>query len=248
MNLVLDLGNSYGKIAVCEGTEIIESAVYPEISMKEISYFITRYKDIKGAIISSVVNHSRELIDYLSSSFEFFLELNPATPLPVKNHYKTPETLGYDRIAAVTGAHTIYPDNNVLVIDAGTALTYDVVTEKGEYLGGNISPGMNMRFKALNKFTNRLPLLSAGDEEINLLGASTDEAIRSGVVNGVILEIEGFISSVSQSFNKLKVLITGGDANSFELRLKSSIFVVSHLNLIGLNRILDYNAWKKNEE
>ncbi len=248
MNLVLDLGNSYGKIAVCEGSEIIESAVYPVIGMKEISYFITRYSDIKGAIISSVINHSRELIDYLSTSFEFFLELNPSTPLPVKNQYKTPATLGYDRIAAVTGAHTIYPKNNVLVIDAGTALTYDMVTAEGEYLGGNISPGMSMRFKALNKFTNRLPLLSVGDEKIELLGTSTDEAIISGVINGVILEIDGFISSVSQRFNELKVVITGGDANSFELRLKSSIFVISHLNLIGLNRILDYNASKNNEE
>ncbi len=248
MNLVLDLGNSYGKIAVCKGSEVIESAVYPMISMKEISYFITRYPAIKGAIFSSVVNHSRELIDYLSSTFEFFLELNPSTTLPVKNHYKTPDTLGYDRIAAVSGAHTIYPDNNVLVIDAGTALTYDMVTADGEYLGGNISPGMNMRFKALNKFTNRLPLLSVEDEKIDLLGTSTDEAIKSGVVNGVLFEIEGFISSVSQNFKDLKVVITGGDANSFELRLKSSIFVISHLNLIGLNRILDYNASKNNEE
>lgn len=248
MNLVLDLGNSYGKIAICEGTEVVESAVYPVISMKEISYFLTRYTNIKGAIFSSVVNHSRELIDYLSTTFEFFLELNPSTPLPVKNHYKTPDTLGYDRIAAVAGAHTIYPDNNVLVIDAGTALTYDMVTADGEYLGGNISPGMNMRFKALNKFTNRLPLLSVGDEQIELLGTSTDRAIISGVVNGVILEIEGFISSVSQNFTDLKVVITGGDANSFDKRLKSSIFVISHLNLIGLNRILDYNASKNNKE
>ena len=248
MNLVLDLGNSYGKIAVCEGNKVIESAVYPLIGMKEISYFTTRYGDIQGVIISSVVNHSRELIDYLSTTFETFLELNPSTPLPVKNHYKTPDTLGYDRIAAVTGAHTIYPDNNVLVIDAGTALTYDMVTAEGEYLGGNISPGMNMRFKALNKFTNRLPLLSVGDEKIELLGTSTDEAIISGVVNGVIQEIEGFTLTVSQRFTDLKVVMTGGDAISFDLRLKSSTFVIAHLNLIGLNRILDYNAWKKNEE
>lgn len=248
MNLVLDLGNSYGKIAVCDNAEVVESAVYPVLTMKEISYFITRYPAIKGAIFSSVVNHSRELIDYLSTTFETFLELNASTPLPVKNHYRTPDTLGYDRIAAVTGAHTIYPNNNVLVIDAGTALTYDVVTAEGEYLGGNISPGMNMRFKALNKFTNRLPLLSIDEEEIDLLGTSTEKAIKSGVVNGILMEIEGFISSVSQKFTDLKVVITGGDAFSFDKRLKSSIFVISHLNLIGLNRILDYNAWKKNEE
>lgn len=248
MNLVLDLGNSYGKVAVCEGTKVIESAVYPVVSMKEVSYFITSYPEIKGAVFSSVVNHSREMIDYLSTTFETFLELNADTPLPVKNQYKTPDTLGYDRIAAAAGAHTIYPESNVLVIDAGTALTYDLVTAEGEYLGGNISPGMSMRFKALNKFTNRLPLLSIGEEKIDLLGTSTDEAIRSGVVNGVIMEIDGFISAVSQDFKDLKVVITGGDANSFDKKLKSSIFVVSHLNLIGLNRILDYNASKKIKE
>lgn len=248
MNLVLDLGNSYGKIAVCEGTDVIESAIYPVVGMKEISYFITSYPEIKGAIFSSVANHSREIIDYLSTSYKTFLELNANTPLPVRNHYKTPETLGYDRIAAVTGAHTIYPDNNVLVIDAGTALTYDLVTADGEYLGGNISPGMNMRFKALNKFTNRLPLLSVGSEEVEILGTSTDEAIISGVFNGILMEIDGFISAVSQEFTDLKVLITGGDANSFDKKLKSSIFVVSHLNLIGLNRILDYNASKNIKE
>ncbi|MFC2129659.1 type III pantothenate kinase [Bacteroidota bacterium] len=248
MNLVLDLGNSYGKVAVCEGAEVIESAVYPVVGMKEISYFIASYSEIKGAIFSSVVNHSREIIDYLSTTFDIFLELNADTPLPVKNHYKTPDTLGYDRIAAVAGAHTIYPASNVLVIDAGTALTYDLVTAEGEYLGGNISPGMNMRFKALNKFTNRLPLLSAGEEKIDLLGTTTDEAIISGVVNGVLMEIDGFISAVSQDYKDLKVVITGGDANSFDKKLKNSIFVVSHLNLIGLNRILDYNAAKKNKE
>lgn len=248
MNLVLDLGNSCGKVAICEGVNVIESAVYDVVTMKEISYFINSYPEIKGAIFSSVANHSREIIDYLSTSFDTFLELNADTPLPIRNQYKTPETLGYDRIAAVAGAHTIYPECNVLVIDAGTALTYDVVTAAGEYLGGNISPGMNMRFKALNKFTNRLPLLSIGEEHIDLLGTSTDEAIISGVFNGVIMEVDGFISAVSQKFNDLKVVITGGDANSFDKKLKSSIFVVSHLNLIGLNRILDYNASNKIKE
>jgi len=245
MNLVIDLGNSYAKIAVCEGTEIIESAISEKISNREIAYFISSYKELKGAIISSVVNHSRELSDYLDATFDVFLELTSQTPLPLVNLYKTPDRLGYDRIAAVTGAHTIFPERNVLVIDAGTAITFDVVTDRGEYIGGNISPGMQMRFKALHKFTSRLPYLLPEDDAVRMLGTTTDEAIISGVVNGLVHEIEGYISGISGKYKKLKVVLTGGDANSFDKRLKNSIFVVSHLNLIGLNRILDYNAQKE---
>ena len=244
MNLVIDIGNSYGKIAVCEGTEIIESAISEQISNKEIAYFMASYKELNRAIFSSVANHSRELIDYLDTTFDYFLELSNSTPLPLINHYKTPETLGHDRIAAVTGAHTIFPEKNVLVIDAGTAVTFDMVTSAGEYIGGNISPGLNMRFKALHKFTSKLPQLETIEESVKLLGKTTDEAIISGVINGMFYEIEGYISSISRQYTKLQVVLTGGDANSFDKKLKNSIFVVSHLNLIGLNRILDYNAQK----
>jgi type III pantothenate kinase len=245
MNLVIDLGNTYSKIAVCNGTEIIESVITEKISNKEIGYFISGYKNLKGAIISSVVNHSRELIDYLDATFDTFLELSNTTPLPLVNLYKTPETLGYDRIAAVTGAHTIFPEKNVLVIDAGTAITFDMVTAAGDYIGGNISPGLNMRFRALHKFTNRLPLLTPEESTIKLIGKSTREAILYGVVNGLNYEIEGYISACSKEYENLQVILTGGDANSFDKKLKNSIFVVAHLNLIGLNRILDYNAHDK---
>jgi len=245
MNLVLDLGNTLGKLAVCEGTEVIETAVYQNITSKEIAYFLASHGQPEGAIVSSVVNHSREFIDYLENLFEHFIELNPHTPLPLKNLYRTPDTLGYDRIAAVTGAHTIYPETNVLVIDAGTAITYDVITREGHYIGGNIAPGMEMRFRALNKFTSKLPLLEAVNEDIPLVGTSTSEAIESGVINGVRLEIDGFITEISKKYSELKVVMTGGDAKYFEKKLKNSIFVNSNLNLIGLNRILDYNARQK---
>ncbi len=248
MNLVIDLGNSSAKIAVCEGAKIVESVISEKISNREIAYFISQYEGLNSAIFSSVANHSRELIDYLHSAFDYFLELSNKTALPIKSHYKTPETLGYDRIAAVTGAHTIFPGKNVLVIDAGTAITFDMVNSHGEYIGGNISPGLNMRFKALHKFTSRLPQLELEENSIHLLGQTTDEAIISGVVNGIIYEIEGYISSISSQFSDLRVVLTGGDANSFDKRLKNSIFVVSHLNLIGLNRILDYNAQRKDSD
>jgi type III pantothenate kinase len=242
MNLVLDLGNSYGKIAVCEGSNVIESAVYDRISSREISYFNTRYGGIRGVIVSSVVNDSREMIDYLGSLFDTCIELNHNTPIPIVNRYRTPETLGYDRIAAAVGAYTIYPGKTVLVIDAGTAITYDVVTSEGEYLGGNISPGMEIRFKSLNKYTNRLPHLERPVESPPLVGSSTREAIQAGIVNGILFEMDGFISAISQDHPKLQVVLTGGDAKYFEGKLKSSIFVHLNLNLIGLNRILEHNA------
>ena len=245
MNLVLDLGNSFSKIAVCEGNQVIESATYEKITSREIAYFHTRYTGLKGAIISTVVNYSREIIDYLSNLYNICIELDHATPIPLINKYRTPGTLGFDRIAATVGAYTIYPNTNVLVIDAGTAITYDIVTSQGEFLGGNISPGLEIRFKALNKFTNRLPLLAPPDEKPPLLGGSTREAIQSGIVNGLIFEIDGFIGAISQNYPALRVVLTGGDAKYFVGKLKSSIFVDLNLNLIGLNRILEHNASKK---
>ena len=245
MNLVLDLGNSFGKIAVCQGTNVLESAVYEKITNREIAYFNARYDGLKGVIISSVVNDSREMVDYLGMLFDSCIELDHHTPIPLINRYRTPDTLGFDRIAAAVGAYTIYPEKNVLVIDAGTAITYDLVTGGGEYLGGNISPGMAIRFKALNKYTNRLPLLEPSTEEPPLLGSSTKEAIQSGIINGILFELDGFIRDVSRLHPELKVVLTGGDAKYFEGKLKSSIFVDLNLNLIGLNRILEHNASEK---
>lgn len=242
MNLVLDLGNSYGKIAVCEGSNVIEAAVYDRISSREISYFHSRYAGIRGVIVSSVVNDSREMIDYLGNLFDTCIELNHNTPIPILNRYRTPETLGYDRIAAAVGAYTIYPGKTVLVIDAGTAITYDVVTSEGEYLGGNISPGLEIRFKSLNKYTNRLPQLERPVENPPLVGGSTKEAIQAGIVNGILFEMDGFIGAISQDHPKLQIVLTGGDAKYFEGKLKSSIFVHLNLNLIGLNRILEHNV------
>jgi len=245
MNLVLDLGNTSGKIAVCNGVDVLESAIYHRITGREISYFSTRYTNLTGVIVSSVVNDSREMIDYLGNLFPVCIELDHSTPIPLTNCYRTPETLGHDRIAAAVGAHTIFPEKNVLVIDAGTAITSDIVTAHGQYLGGNISPGLEIRFKALNKFTNRLPYLEKPETRPPLVGSTTREAIEAGVVNGIIFELDGWIGAMEQDYPNLQVVMTGGDAKYFEGKLKSSIFVDLNLNLIGLNRILEHNASEK---
>jgi type III pantothenate kinase len=143
------------------------------------------------------------------------------------------------------GAYTIYPGKTVLVIDVGTAVTYDIVTSHGEYLGGNISPGLEIRFRALHKYTNRLPLLERPEGSPPLIGESTREAIQAGIVNGIVFEMDGFIKAIGQNYPELRVVLTGGDAKYFEGKLKSSIFVDPDLNLIGLNRILEHNAIKE---
>jgi type III pantothenate kinase len=242
MNLVLDLGNTFGKIAVCDGKKVVEAAIYERITSREISYFHIRYPGLKGVIISSVVNDSREIIDYLRSQYATCIELDHYTPIPLRNNYLTPDTLGFDRIAAAVGAYTICPGKNVLVIDAGTAITYDIVTAKGEFMGGNISQGLEIRFKSLNKYTNRLPLLERPEKTPPLLGSSTREAIQSGIVNGLLFEMDGFIDAIGKEYPKLQVVLTGGDAKYFVGKLKNSIFVDPNLNLIGLNRILEHNA------
>jgi type III pantothenate kinase len=242
MNLVLDLGNSYGKIAVCDHNKVVEVATYDKITSREISYFHIRYSAIKGAIISSVVNYSREIIDYLNNLYQNCIELDHSTPIPLENKYDTPDTLGYDRIAAAVGAYTICPGKDVLVIDAGTAITYDIVTSRGEFLGGNISQGVDIRFKSLNRYTTRLPHLERPQELPPLVGSSTREAIQSGIINGLLFEMDGFIGAIRELYPKLQVVLTGGDAKYFVGKLKSSIFVDPNLNLIGLNRILEHNA------
>jgi type III pantothenate kinase len=245
MNLVLDLGNTHGKIAVCDRQKVVEAATYEKITSREISYFHIRYSGIQGAIVSSVVNYSREIIDYLYNLYPVCIELNHATPIPLLNRYQTPETLGYDRIAAAVGAYTICPGKDVLVIDAGTAITYDIVSARGEYVGGNISQGIDIRFKSLHKYTNRLPHLERPQELPPLVGSSTREAIQSGIVNGLRFEMDGFIEAMTGLYPKLQVVLTGGDAKYFVGKLKSSIFVDPNLNLIGLNRILEHNADKE---
>ncbi|MGL4492132.1 MAG: type III pantothenate kinase, partial [Tannerellaceae bacterium] len=157
--------------------------------------------------------------------------------------YKTPNTLGRDRLAAVVGAHSIKPGHNLLVIDAGTAITYEFLNAEGCYMGGNISPGMKTRFKALNYYTQKLPLLNE-DGDTPDLGDSTETAIRSGVVNGVVFEIDGYINSLRSKYSDLFVFLTGGHSFYFERRLKNSIFADINLVLIGLNTILDYNVEK----
>jgi len=238
---VIDIGNSRSKLAVFEDNRQVDVTVYDnDISVDEVSKYLEKYANVKSVILSSVVKHSLDLADISPD----FIELNSDTPLPIENLYKTPETLGPDRLAVVVGANDKFPNENVLVIDAGTCITYDFINSQNQYLGGSISPGINMRFQALNNFTTKLPLLSPGKSwKFNkIIGENTDESILSGVLNGTLAEIRAIIASYRNEFSQLKIVLTGGDLDFFEKELKSDIFADPTLILKGLNEILNYNV------
>ncbi len=195
-------------------------------------------------IVSSVKEFSLPGIRRLQHHLNHYLEMDQKTPLPIRNLYRTPETLGKDRIAAVVGGNVLFPDRNILVIDAGTAITYDFINNNQEYIGGNISPGLSMRFQALHQFTNRLPLLKK-EEDLELLGENTDKAIIRGVQNGIVFEMNNYIESLSVKNGSLITILTGGDSNFFDNKLKYPIFVESDLVLTGLNKILKYNIYAR---
>ena len=248
MNLIIDIGNTFTKIAIYSENELIYFQNNIENDYKSIvseSYKVTeQYGNIKRAIISSVLNENNLLEEFLINCGYFVINLTNKTLLPIKNLYKTPETLGKDRIAAVVGANNIFPDTNVLIFDAGTALTVDFVNLKNEYEGGNISPGLTMRYKALNEFTEKLPLFEVDTDFNKLFGQTTQEAIKAGVQNSIIFEINNYISVFKEKYTDLKVILTGGDVFFFDKNLKKNIFAETQLVLIGLNRILEYNAQK----
>jgi len=244
MNLVIDIGNTRTKFALFNRGEMVISVPVDEFLPSHIDILKNEYPGLDQAIISSVKGYPAELATKMQGCFDCFVQLGPDTPLPIGNDYKTKETLGNDRLAAAVGANYLYPSQNILIIDAGTAITYDLVSANNRFLGGNISPGIEMRFKSLHAFTGKLPLVCLNNEE-NLLGDSTEKAIRAGVQNGVIYEVEQTINAFKENYKNLQVIITGGDAIFFDKKLKSSFFVNFNLVAIGLNRILEYNKENK---
>ena len=241
MNLLIDSGNTLTKIAVFDNNKLINLSHFNLLEIKDIIKLKNKSPELDYCILSTVATIKKAVLKYLKNNFNIFINLNYKTKIPVANQYNTKTTLGSDRIALITGANNIYPDTNVLVIDVGSAITYDFINYKNQYLGGNISPGLSMRFKALNKFTKKLPLLSK-DENYFLISDNTKDAIISGVQNGIIFEMQGYISKYKKQFKNIKIILSGGDASFFENKLKNTIFAEPNLIFYGLNRILEYNA------
>ena len=241
MNLIVDVGNTLVKFAIFKDGDLIYNNSF------ELSEFKKQYKSLKQdfpslkkAIISSVGRLSKKQIDIIKNDLNV-IELSSKTNLPFKNLYETPETLGVDRIALVSASVQKFPNKNVLIIDAGTCITYDFITSENHYLGGAISPGIRLRYKSLNNLTANLPLLKT-EQPKSIIGNTTKTSIHSGVINGVINEIDGIINQYHENYSDLTVILTGGDTKFLSNQLKNTIFANSNFLLEGLNFILEYNS------
>ncbi len=243
MNLVIDMGNTMTKLAVFDRQMLQDFIRIEGAYMERILQFSGEFQSLKACIISSVSADPSPLVSKLEQQMKCIL-LDHTTAVPFENNYSTPDTLGKDRLAGIAAAINLFPHEDVLVIDAGTAITFDLITSAGRYLGGAIAPGIAMRYQALHTFTGRLPLLNPSDHA-DLIGTDTSGSIHSGVLNGVISEVSGIIDEYLNVYSSLKIILTGGDHNFFDKRLKVKTFAAPNLVLEGLNIILNYNLEKK---
>ncbi len=240
MNLVVDVGNTLVKYAVFEnGRMLYDQSSGSGLFLSQIKELFEQYPRIGHALISSVGKMDKKEHDVLSLFCKVHV-LSNSSRVPFKNSYATPQTLGVDRLALATAAFYRNPRGNTLVIDAGTCITYDMVNNAGEYVGGAISPGVRMRYRAMHEQTAGLPLLEP-EEVLDFIGNSTHTSMHSGVINGVSREVDGIIDQYGARFEHLTVILTGGDSHFFAKRLKNTIFANPKFLLEGLNYLLEYN-------
>jgi len=239
MNLVIDIGNTSSKVAIFENNQIVKKQVFNKLHLADILSFASGI-DITSSIISSV----KEFDEDLQSIISHFnaLILTHKTDLPIKSSYKTPETLGKDRLAAIVGAENEFSNKNILLIDVGTCITFDYYID-GIYTGGRISPGIQMRYNALHTSTDKLPQINLSDEHFRI-GEDTNSSIIAGVQQGVIDEIDTGVDTFLKENKETAVIFCGGDYKFFVEHLKNRIFASPFIVLKGLNIILEFNAKK----
>jgi type III pantothenate kinase len=239
MNLILDIGNTCTKLAVIDGSKKVKFARINDLTLEELERTFAGL-NVQKAIVSSVRELPPFITDLISANIPYVHRLSYRSKLPFKIEYETPETLGTDRIAGVAGAFSLFPKSELLVIDAGTAITYDFLTE-GIYRGGNISPGLNLRLKALHEFTGKLPLVTL-TETFTKPGRNTADAILAGVITGVTYEINEYIRTFEKKRTDFKILLTGGDGGFLKDKINSQFTYMPDIVIDGLNYILEYNA------
>ncbi|PKP50527.1 MAG: pantothenate kinase [Bacteroidetes bacterium HGW-Bacteroidetes-1] len=239
MMLAIDIGNTLAKAALFDGNTLVESVSF-ETDKPELLFNLLASRKIPSTTLIAFVKTVPEVFIQKLSAITKVILLDCNTPLPFRIAYRTPETLGPDRIAAVAAAYNKFSDRNVLVIDMGTCITYDFLKDDGVYLGGAISPGINMRFAAMKQFTSKLPQVDIL-YPVSLIGQTTMESMQSGVMNGVQGEIDALIAQYEGIYKDLTVLIGGGDNNYFDKKFRINIFAVSNLVLEGLKVIMDFN-------
>lgn len=237
-NLIIDQGNSAAKVALFQGTTLVKTWRKERLEPGDLSQISSSYS-VDAAIYCSVATKGEEIIVSLRSFVRRVYEMTSMLPLPIKIGYDTPSTLGRDRIAAVSGAYAIHPGKDVLVVDAGTAVTYDRLTSAGEFSGGNIAPGLWMRAKSLHDMTQRLPMVDVeSDMAVSMWGNDTENAIRAGVVYGIVGETNFYRSQMPDD---AVVMLTGGDADRLSGLMGFPVEVDPNLVSKGLNSILLYN-------
>lgn len=239
MLLAIDVGNTRIKVAVFEKHTLLFQDVFLKKEMqKKIENIFKNFPKITESVFSSVGKLDNDVLELIQKTSKLNV-ISSETVFPFENKYATPKTLGVDRMVLASGATLLYPNQNRLIIDAGTCITYDFVSTDDVYLGGAISPGLRLRYEALHNYTAKLPLLTLEQPE-NFIGNSTNEAIHSGVVNGVVNEIDGFINLYRQQYQYLTVILTGGDAEFLAKNIKNTIFANSNFLLESLNHIHHY--------
>ena len=244
MNLTIDQGNSRTKVALFdESGQLKKAIVYKAFTSADVERLFSLYP-IKASIISSVINIEPAVVNALHRLSARFVLFDHLTPLPIKNGYGTPQTLGLERLAAAVGAVSLCPNKNLLIIDAGSAITYDYISADGVFRGGNIAPGIKMRLEALHKMTQKLPLVEADENElIPLFGSNTRDAIKAGVIRGVSFEVKGYMRTLTERGEDFTTFLTGGHAPYILNTIRNkSIRVEKNLTLIGLNCILEHYA------
>lgn len=242
MNLIIDIGNNSAKFFLFNGEQIVLHARRKEEYNTLLQEWSKLY-EIEKSIVSTVKNLSGEEVAAIEATCNNVVWFSNQTPMPLEIKYSTPHTLGCDRLAAAVGAAAELPGRNILVIDAGSAITIDFVDKEGNFRGGNISPGVNMRLKALHMLTARLPLVSK-EGATPMIGEDTETAIRSGVIRGIGHEIDGYINEFRENYGDVFVFLTGGDEKILINRIKNRIFADKFLVAKGLNKILAYHDIK----
>lgn len=238
-NLTIDQGNSATKVALWRESNMVKSMRYDDLTVVDIKALANDY-ELDALILSSVKVVDTSILDVINNICRNVYILNHQTKLPIKIEYVSPETLGHDRIAAAVGANMISPGKTLLVVDYGTAVTYDIVTNDGRYIGGNIAPGLNMRIDALHYNTARLPQIVV-DGDCPLWGNNTDTAIRAGVIYGLVGELTYYRSKLPDD---VVVVCTGGYAEIISGMVDFGVIVEPNLVNIGLNSIILYNENK----
>lgn len=237
-HLVIDAGNTLIKFALFEQQVLLEQYTWDRKDTNALQAWLAN-KTFEKILLSDVSGQALPLLTPFLSQ-QKIQQLSAQLNLPFNNLYATPHTLGADRMALVAGAMALFPQKNCLIIDAGTCVTYDLLSAEGNYLGGNITPGLQMRLKAMHTFTGKLPLPDF-NLPLQVLGNDTVSCLQTGAYFGLIGEIEWLAAQYQKDFADLHLILTGGDAQLLAKRLKTNIFANPQLLLHGLNKIISIN-------